>query len=176
MTEKTNQTKACHGSSYQEPLSTAASIALWEEALSLANTACWAIELQIKRLASDEPEIDEFILQQVVDFHFLVVAISRLRRAADLACEAADISDQIRHFDSALSGWRKMRNALEHIDDYWRHKGRDESIRVSGLPVFEFGPVIRWLDTALDLDMCRRESFALFQSIKKNPPIVGDKG
>lgn len=151
-------------------------VTLWEEAKSLANIACWAIELQVERLQREEPEIDDFVLQNVVDFHFLVTAISRLRRAADLACKAVDISDQIRDFDKAVDGWRKMRNALEHIDDYWRHEGRDKSIEPGALPVFEFGPVIRWLDTELDLDVCKRASSALFQAIKDCSPVPKEKG
>jgi hypothetical protein len=111
-------------------------IALWEEANRLANIACWSIELQIKRLEREEPEISEFVLQQVADFHFLVTAISRLRRAADLACRAMDISPQIKDFDSSVDGWRKMRNALEHIDRYWESKGHDNSVRPGELPVF----------------------------------------
>ena len=48
-------------------------IALYEEARSLANIACWSIELQIHRLRKKEAEIPEFVMQPVADFHFLIM-------------------------------------------------------------------------------------------------------
>ena len=71
------------------------SAATYERARRLANQALWTIDLQRRRLNSDEPEDAKFILRKWSDFHFLVVALTRLRRAAVLAEKVPEISQQI---------------------------------------------------------------------------------
>lgn len=111
-------------------------IALHEEARNLANIACCSIELQIHRLSKEEAEIPEFVMQPVVVFHFLLIAINRLRVAADLVSKTIDISRQIKEFDKSLPEWRKMRNVMEHIDEYWQNKKRKFPASKGELPVF----------------------------------------
>jgi len=149
-------------------------VTYWEEGKRLANFACWAIELQIKRLQQIEPEIPEFVMQPVADFHFLVTAIASLRKAADLACQASDITAQIEAFDDAVPDWRQIRNTLEHIDEYWQRKGRDKQLRPGDLATIKFGPVIQWAGLRLDLKSTLAAANNLFVAIKGIWPLPNE--
>ena len=75
------------------------SAAIYERARRLANQALWTVDLQRRRLNSDEPEDDKFVLRKWSDFHFLIVALTRLRRAAELAARVPAISEDMRGFE-----------------------------------------------------------------------------
>lgn len=141
-------------------------ITCYEEGRRLANIACWSIELQICRLTRGKTEIPEFVMQPIADFHFLLIAINRLRRAADLVNKAIDISPQIDEFDQTLPGLIKMRNIMEHIDNYWQRKGHDPSVSPGELPNFAFSNVVAWCGEELDLETVRKASSRLFQAIQ----------
>ena len=147
-------------------------IALYEEARSLANIACWSIELQIHKLRKRGFEIPEFVKQPEADFHFLLTAISRLRRAADLANETIDIAFEIEKFDQSLPGWRKMRNAMEHIDDRWQSERYDFPASKGVLPVFSFDDPVKWCGVELNLETVRQASSRLFQAIQDKSPYA----
>ena len=55
--------------------------ATYERARRLANIAVWTAQLQRRRLATDEPEDSEFLFRRWADFQFLIVALTRVRRA-----------------------------------------------------------------------------------------------
>jgi hypothetical protein len=84
--------------------------ATYERAIRLANIAVFTVDLQCRRLNSDEPEDGEFIFRKWADFHFLVVALTRLRRAAELDVKVKSIKSNIRaalqEFDSAIPNLR----------------------------------------------------------------------
>ena len=103
-------------------------VAVYEDARILANMAVWAVQLQINRLRSEKNEIPEFVMQHVVDFHFLVTALTRLRKAAELVAAFSDISREIKQFDDALPDLPKIRNVQEHIDEYRLGKGYNKKI------------------------------------------------
>ena len=150
-------------------------IALYEEARSLANIACWSIELQIHRLRKEEAEIPEFVMQRVADFHFLLIAINRLHRAAKLANNAIDhkLSSQIKEFKQSLPGWKEIRNVMEHIDEYWQHKGHNSSVSTGALPVFLFdNDIVTWCGVELNLETVRQASSRLFQAIQDKSPYA----
>lgn len=141
-------------------------LALYDEARALASNACWSVDLQMLRLKRGKVEISDFQQQPIADFLFLLTAISRLRRAADLASNVVDLKDDIESFDRSIPGWRKMRNAMEHIDDYWRHLGRDSSVAPGQLPVFGFGDDnIQWLDGEISLSGVQDQCTRLFSAI-----------
>ena len=93
-----------------------------ERAWSLVNEAMFTIALQHRRLHSIEPEDDIFILRWWADLQLLIVALTRVRRAAGVAARvpkvAAPITAAIQVFDQAIPNLRVMRNVGEHIDDY----------------------------------------------------------
>jgi hypothetical protein len=146
-------------------------VAVYEDARSESNLAVWAIHLQIQRLRSEKNEIEGFVLQPVVDFHFLVTALTRLRKMADLVLKHSDISEAIKQFDNALPDLRKIRNVLEHIDKYRLGEGRNKKVSINGLRTIMLGPdKIQWLDYEIKIEQAAKVSDLLFQSIKDNAP------
>jgi len=142
----------------------------------LANVSLWAIELQCRRLRSTEPEDDTFVFRKWADFDFLIVALTRLRRAAKLAAKLPEIQSElvpaIKDFDSGLPHLKKMRDVAEHIDDYAVDKGRETSVQRYGLEVSslyddEEGIALEWLGHALNSDMALTKSRNLFAVIQK---------
>jgi len=133
--------------------------AIAERALSLMNEAMFTVALQRRRLRSVEPEDTVFIFRQWADFQFFIVALRRLRRAAELACRVPSAADKvtlaIKTFDGALPGFSTMRNVGEHIDDYAvQNPGRRyKKIDRKMLQVGSWNEnVFVWLGGALDLD------------------------
>jgi hypothetical protein len=114
-------------------------LAVFEDARMLANRAAWSIELQIRRLNLGNFEIEGFVMQPFVDFHYLLIAIGRLEKAGKLAGHVIDMSTELERFKSQLPWLPKLRNAMEHIDDYQLGKGRDASVRTGDLHVFSGG-------------------------------------
>jgi hypothetical protein len=151
----------------------------YERARRFANIACWVVALQCRRISSDEPEDSSFLLRRWADFDFLVVALTRLRRAAALAAKVPEIKTAIeaaiKSFDEALPDLKDMRNVAEHFDDYAVDEGRKTAIRRQSLEVVVFGKQkIEWLDFSLQVDDALQASSALFEAIKLNKPGGGD--
>jgi hypothetical protein len=152
-------------------------IVTYERARRLANQALWTIDLQRRRLNSEEPEDTEFILRKWSDFHFLIVALTRLRRAAELAAKVPTISEQMRAalkiFDAALPHLKKMRDVAEHIDDYAVDGGKDRNISRKSLEVASSdGEKWQWLGFEIDVGMALSASAALFGALKDCAPLV----
>ncbi len=113
--------------------------ATYERARRLANTAMWTISLQRRRINSVEPEDDDFKLRIFADIDFLIVALTRLRRAAELASKVKEIEPHIRaslvEFDKALPDLKTMRDTAEHFDDYSIDKGNNKKLSRKSLEV-----------------------------------------
>lgn len=96
--------------------------ATMERALRFANIAMFTIALQGRRLQSVEPEDERFVLRWWADFEFMITALRRMRRAAELAAKAqsvrVEIEAAIAAFDAAVPSLLAMRNVAEHIEDY----------------------------------------------------------
>ena len=150
-------------------------IAWYEKARSLANIACFSIELQIHRLRKGEPEIPEFVMQPVADFHFLLTAIKRLHRAANLANNAIDrkLSSQIKEFGQSLPDWEKIRNTMEHIDGRWQNGKSKFPASKRELPGFSFSDdLVEWCGVKLNLETVMQASSRLFQAIQDMSPYA----
>jgi hypothetical protein len=106
--------------------------AILQRAICLCNEACFAVALQHRRLRSTEPEDDTFVFRWWVDLQFLIVALRRLRRSAEIAECIPMLADLInvalRGFDEAVPGLAKMRNVGEHVEDYGLGQGRDTTV------------------------------------------------
>src|SRR5438105_1232151 len=80
------------------------------------------VALQVRRLSTTEPEDETFVGRWWADLQFLIVALRRLRRAAELALRAdsrgGSVAAAIEAFDARLPGLLVMRNVGEHIDSY----------------------------------------------------------
>lgn len=161
--------------------------ATYERARRLANVANWSVHLQCRRLESSEPEDAAFVLRRWADFDFLIVALMRLRRAAQLAADLSELktapAPAIAEFDNSLPGLKDMRNVAEHIDEYAVDQGRKKTILRQSLEVSTMdadGPTLHWLETRLNARAAVRASETLFAAISdganllKATPGAGD--
>ena len=151
------------------------SASTYERARRLANRSLWSIALQCRRLASSEPEDSDFVFRKWADFDFLVVSLTRLRRAAKLAASIPEIHPSldaaIREFDAALPHMQRMRNVAEHIDDYALDRGRDsaiarQSLEVSSMDADGSTLMLKWLGGELSTHEALRASQKLFEAIR----------
>lgn len=148
-----------------------------EHAFSLANEAMFTVALQIRRLRSEEPEDTDFVMRWWTDLQFLIVALRRLRRTAELAART-DPSNSLREamadFDAQLPGLRVMRNVGEHIDAYAvdtpgrHHREVDRrQLQVGGWD----GRIYRWLLDKdgewleLDVEKAKTAAEQLFEAV-----------
>lgn len=154
--------------------------ATYERARRLANIALWSVHLQCRRLRSPEPEDAEFVFRRWADFDFLVIALTRLRRAARLAAGVPKLRSAldaaIEQFDSMLPGLKEWRDVAEHIDDYALDRGRKQSVRRNWLEVStmtEDGPTLRWLGSTLNAGEAVQASQRLFAAVKAGSRRLG---
>jgi hypothetical protein len=68
----------------------------WSAHSRLVNLELHAVALQRRRLASPEPEDDEFEFRWWTDLQFFVLALSRLRRYAEIPTRVASVADDVR--------------------------------------------------------------------------------
>jgi hypothetical protein len=142
-----------------------------QRAISLCNEACFAVALQHRRLRSTEPEDKSFVFRWWVDIQFLVVALRRLRRPAEIAGCVSALSDLIsvalREFDDTLPSLAKMRNVGEHVEDYALGRGRDTTVSPGELQVGCLDwPVYSWLGESLNLDTALTAAEKLLQAVR----------
>ena len=142
-----------------------------ERAKSFCNEAVFTIALQHRRLRSTEPEDKVFVFRRHADLQFLIVALRRLRRAAELGARVPHVSSRLRaalvEFDDRLPGLAKMRNVGEHIDDYVIGDGRAKDVQRGDLQVSTWdGTVFNWLGVELDIDAALEAAETLFEAVK----------
>jgi hypothetical protein len=140
-------------------------------AISLCNEACFAVALQHRRLQSAEPEDDTFVFRWWVDIQFLIVALRRLRRSAEIAGSVPTLSGIIKialgEFDDTVPGLATMRNVGEHVEDYALGQGRDTTVSPSELQVGCLDwPVYSWLGVSLNLDSALGAAEKLLQAVR----------
>ena len=133
----------------------------------------WTIDLQCRRLRSSEPEDSTFVFRRWADFDFLIVALTRLRRAATLAASLPEIqqslSTALNEFNLALPQLKRLRDVAEHIDDYAIDEGRKRFIRRQSLEISslsEDGSTLNWLSVRLNSYEALEASQKLFEVIK----------
>jgi hypothetical protein len=148
-----------------------------QRANSLCNEACLTIALQHRRLRSIEPGDDNFVFRWWADIQFLIVALRRLRRSAEIAVSILKLSsllnDALREFDDALPCLAKMRNVGEHVEDYALDRGRDRSVSRSEIQVGSWdGTVYSWLGESLNIDTALSAAQKLLMAVRKCFPLV----
>ena len=147
--------------------------AILEDAKSLCNCAMWVVALQYRRLRTGKPVDDDFIFQYQADLEFLMVALRRLRRAAELAARVpfaqSALCAAIRDFDQALPDLVKMRNVSEHFDDYIlnNQRRRHRDVQSGQLLVNRWdGTQYEWLGGSLNIDTAHQAAEKLFLAVK----------
>lgn len=153
-----------------------------ERACSLANEAILTIELQRRRLRSNEPEDCSFVFRWWADLQFLIVALRRLRRTSELASSVpsakAEMNDAIKRFDESLPMLLTMRNVGEHVDDYAldssrrRHKQVDRKMLQVGT---WDGTTYTWLGETLNVDDAHAAAVTLYSSIRRAAQGSGER-
>lgn len=97
-------------------------IAALERSASLASETLYAIDLQLRRLRTTEPEDEVFIFRWFTDLQFLIILLRRMERLARMASTVATDPEPLHQarqvFLSAAPDVRTMRNVTAHIDDY----------------------------------------------------------
>jgi hypothetical protein len=151
--------------------------ATYERSRRLANLAVWTIALQKRRLRSDEPEDGEFLFRRWADFQFLIVALTRLRRAATLTAKVPALKPAIHRalkaFDSELPMLKNMRDTAEHFDDYALDKGHNHSITRASLEVGVIGKSeFQWLGYRLNADLAASAAQQLFKEIQEAQSLL----
>jgi hypothetical protein len=143
-----------------------------ERARSLANEAMFTIALQRRRIRSNEPEDDTFVMRWWADLQFFIVALRRLRRTAELAGHVASVKDSmslaLKTFDDALPKLSTMRNVGEHIDAYALDspKRHHEDVYRQSLQVGSWdGVTYQWLGESLNIDIAHDAAYKLFSAI-----------
>jgi hypothetical protein len=131
------------------------------------------VTLQVRRLRSGEPEDATFLFRKWSDFDFLVVALTRLRRSAQLACKLpqarASLEPALQEFDARLPGLRLVRNVAEHIDEYAIDQGHSKSVERFALEVSSLsarGPTLRWLGSRVNANTALRVAERLFAAMQ----------
>jgi hypothetical protein len=143
-----------------------------ERAFSLANEALLTVALQRRRSRSTEPEDTVLIFRWWVDIQFLIVALRRLRRAAELAsrvpCVEKEVSAALKDFNDSLPALAAMRNVGEHIDEYALDSDRCRDKRVSRtmLQVGMGWTTYEWLVKKLNVDEAHSAAVKLHSAIR----------
>jgi hypothetical protein len=147
--------------------------ATYERARRLANYWLFTVDLQCRRLKSSEPEDEQFVLRRWADFEFLVVALTRFRRAVALAAGLPELqpvlSIGLQVFDGELPSLKRLRDTAEHFDDYAVDRGRDIRIKRQSLEVSTLsgdGTVLVWLGEELDSDHALSAAARLFATLQ----------
>jgi len=148
--------------------------AILMRARRLCSEACFTVALQRRRLRSAEPEDNSFVFRWWADLQFLIVALRRLRRSAEIATRIPEFSVEVKvaieEFDKSLPGLTKMRNVGEHVDAYAVNdpKRRDVSVDSGQLQVGFFdGTVYTWLGQSLNIDNALQAAEKLCVRIKQ---------
>jgi hypothetical protein len=133
----------------------------------------FAVDLQVRRLRSTEPEDGTFIFRKWVDFDSPIVALTRLRRAAELARQVPEITGPVAtaliEFVSELPDLKRLRDVAEHIDNYALDSGKLPTVRRQDLEVASIdgsGPTLNWLGVQLNASEALAAAGRLFKAIQ----------
>ncbi len=153
--------------------------ALVQRMFTEATTWINAVHMQHRRLTTpfvDSEAPGNEVYRQEIDLHFMLVALTRLRRAVGLTTRVGAVQDdllgQLVAFDERVPGLSALRNVAEHFDDYTTNRGRPRDIRRAQPQTWSLGeepdrgPVWRWLGMELAVDGAHAAT-ALYRSFEK---------
>jgi hypothetical protein len=111
-----------------------------------ATTWINAVHMQYHRISRPLASPSDGAVQywrQEIDLHFLLVALTRLRRAVVLAARISQLqrtlNDRVADFDRDVPYLLRLRNVAEHVDDYTTGRGRDRRVMRWQLQNWSFG-------------------------------------
>jgi hypothetical protein len=145
-----------------------------ERAVSFATEAMFTLDLQWRRIHTDEPEDARFPMRIWSDLSFFIVTLQRLRRSATLAysvaAAAAILRQVLADFDHGVPMLKVMRDVGEHIDDYALESGRRHHRHITRafVQVAQWdGTAYTWLGVTLNLSEARAAAQALYEAIQR---------
>ena len=156
-------------------------LAACDDALIVAKNFEFAVVMQISRVREERADVEPFVMRSFVDLEFLLVALTRLRRAANVINSfpytETKLSQAMEKYDRRLSGLKQLRNITEHYDDYLLKKDRGKIIN---LKLIRSGYMtkcmsydcVEWMDFKLDLDECQAASEELYTSMKAARKLI----
>ncbi len=147
-----------------------------EVSKSIANEYIKAIRLCRSRLLSDIPEDNSVFatkgFRYDVDFNFFLISVNRFLRALELYTKVSNKQVSNRIINTAISEYknrfpftRKLRNFVEHFDDYLLNKGKDKTLSKGGLQVYSISNdwgTLEWMGYSIDINKIYKESRKLF--------------
>jgi hypothetical protein len=150
--------------------------ALVERMKSEATQWINAVHMQHRRISHPLVDVDEpgaEVWRQEIDLHFLLVSLTRLRRAVGLvtrvAALRASVLERVSEFDDRLPYLPLLRNVGEHFDDYTVGQGRKTEVRRAELQTWAFdrdtsGQLVwRWLGEQLNLAEAHSSAVNLYR-------------
>ncbi|MDN4479458.1 hypothetical protein [Demequina muriae] len=144
----------------------------------------YAVRTQVERLRAVDGRDPWQGARRTADAPFLVIALWRLRMAAEM-CEQlrpGSVAGALEAFDSALPGLRDLRNVLMHYDSYVMGNERrrtraaesEEFVSLRQLrALFSSPDGFAWLDHEYRYEVVEAESTALYRAIAE---VVGPPG
>src|SRR6266571_4771828 len=152
-----------------------------ERAARLASESMRAVNIQLRRVRSAEPEDSEWMSRVVMDCQFLVVALWRLRTAARIAASVDSdsgngVARALAAFDGQLPELATMRHVGQHLDAYaldhpkrrrQRKPGGTELIGRRLLEVYSWSEdQFGWLRGTIDFGQAKAAAEALYASVR----------
>jgi hypothetical protein len=151
--------------------------ALVERMRTEATTWINAVHMQHRRVVDPivNPEAPgEEVWHQAIDLHFLLIALTRLRRSVNLAAQVQALQDRLLEhlttFDQHIPSLRKLRNVAEHFDDYTIGEGCLTQTERYQLQTWSLGEdatkglVWDWLDVEFPVDAAHHAATVLYRS------------
>ena len=144
-----------------------------------------AAQLQLRRLSESTSDNEPNLPWRYEwDFQWLVVPLTRLRRAIRLARKftADDLDTALSDFDARVPDLIAMRNVAEHFDDYTspdtakRDRRTVKDVRRSQLEnwsmdLAESGPAWSWLGRELNAATALEAAYDLYAALRSARPL-----
>jgi hypothetical protein len=146
-----------------------------DRATRLGGNAMRAVDLQIRRIRTVEPEDEDWIARKWTDFQFLILALWGVRQAGQLGQHVEpELTAALTAFDRACPDLATMRNVSQHLDEYGidgkgRRQKRSDGYLI-GRRSLEVGSWDEdrfiWLDRVLEVTQAREAAVSLYSAIR----------
>jgi hypothetical protein len=144
---------------------------IYERVRHLANVAVWSIDLQVRRIKESDTADGQFIFRRWMDYHFLIVALSRLLLTTKQLLVITELKPQIepsiQKFEAAFPWLRDLRNVVAHFDEYPIGKGKNKKMMREGTEVAIMSEEqLSWLGFEIRPQDALIESASLFKAVQ----------
>ncbi|ESZ99708.1 hypothetical protein ThrDRAFT_02702 [Frankia casuarinae] len=154
-------------------------IEVLNRAVRLASNSLYVIDIQIRRIAGDEPEDEDYLFRVWADIDFLIITLWKIRTVTLAAARRLPsdlaLTDAIAEFDRSVPHLKLMRDVGQHLEDYMinaasrRHRrpGTEYKISRRQLEVAAWSQNdFRWLDAVLDFTDSRKAASVLYSRLR----------